>query len=179
MHSQCIRAGTSQLQSIGLQYILSLTRLHLIHNHRQYFIHFRATFNLLLLINVTCMKQIFEMEGKPFTSSLNIYPDACFAKTIRIGKWAVKTFGISYQWRSNLFLIVIFHFSLVQAAMNFYLQHLNWFSNWKIKNKEALKNYKGLSEDGGGGAGAKIAEWDNETIFLPDPSCLTVPLKTT
>jgi hypothetical protein len=34
-----------------------------------------------------------------------------------IGKGAMKTFRINCQWRSELFLILIFHFSFGQAAM--------------------------------------------------------------
>jgi hypothetical protein len=35
-----------------------------------------------------------------------------------IGKWAGKKFGINCQWLSKLFLIFIFDFSFVKAAMN-------------------------------------------------------------
>jgi hypothetical protein len=36
----------------------------------------------------------------------------------RIHKCAMKKFGINGQLRNKLFLIVIYHFSLVKAAMN-------------------------------------------------------------
>jgi hypothetical protein len=55
--------------------------------------------------------------------------------------------------------------------------HLNWFPNWQLKNKEALEYFTELSEDGGGGEGAKFAEnlsaspfykdLSNETTFSP------------
>jgi hypothetical protein len=36
----------------------------------------------------------------------------------RIGNYAMKKFYISGQWRVKLFLIVLYRFSLVKAAMN-------------------------------------------------------------
>jgi hypothetical protein len=95
----------------------------------------------------------------------------------RIDKCAMKKFGINGQLRFKLFLIVIHRFSLVKAAMNapafvkcamvltkclnFLIQVRNEYSpqpskllyNCKFKNKEALKHFKGLSENGGGGGG--------------------------
>jgi hypothetical protein len=35
----------------------------------------------------------------------------------RIGKCAKKTFGINCQWQSDLFFIVIFHFSIGKSTM--------------------------------------------------------------
>jgi hypothetical protein len=94
----------------------------------------------------------------------------------RFDKCAMKKFGINGQLWNKLFLIVIRRFSLVKAAMNalcickmrngvrktpsFLLfstaQVRNEYSpqlskllnNCKLKNKEALLYFKGLSEDG-------------------------------
>jgi hypothetical protein len=40
-------------------------------------------FNMMIsvaLLSVTLMKQIFEVEEKPFTSSLNLCQEACYGK---------------------------------------------------------------------------------------------------
>jgi hypothetical protein len=36
----------------------------------------------------------------------------------RIGKYAMKKFCINGQWQNKIFFTVIYHFSLVNAAMN-------------------------------------------------------------
>jgi hypothetical protein len=40
-----------------------------------------------------------------------------------------------------------------KVPMDFLLDQSNWFPNCQSKDKEALKDFKGLSQDGGGGGG--------------------------
>ncbi len=52
-------------------------------------------------------------------------------------------------------------------AMNFHLQHPNWFLNWQLKNEEEVENFKGLSE---GEGRAKFAENLRASLFNKDLS---------
>jgi hypothetical protein len=40
---------------------------------------------------------------------------------------------------------------LIKVRRELHRQHLNWLPNWQLQNKEALKYFKRLPEDGGTG----------------------------
>ncbi len=71
------------------------------------------------------------------------------------------------------------HFSLVKAAMNaprneFHLRRLNWLPTWQLKNKEALLNFKGLSEDGGRAKFAENLSASPLNKYLPNETTLSM-----